>query len=246
MKKITVFLLFPFKYIPSAKAIFTNCPLPFAHCLWYIAIYLLPIATFLTSCNSNPTVKPRGYFNIDLPAQKEYTIFNRPGFPYSFEYPVYGNIVQDSTFFDDKPQNPYWINIDFPQYDAKIYLSYLSINEKVVFREKTKGGYKDSVGVNTLNKLVNDAFALTNKHSIKANAIDEIAVHPSAGVNGFIFEVGGNAASLKQFFLTDSSKHFVRGALYFNATPNEDSVKPVSQYLFQDMKQLVSSLRWKK
>ena len=208
--------------------------------------YLSSVILLLSSCNSDSTVKPRGYFNIDLPAQKQYVSFNRPDFPFSFEYPSYGKIVQDSTFFDDKPQNPYWINIDFPQYDAKIYISYLSINTKTVFKEKTKDGYKDSVGVNTLNKLVNDAFALTNKHSIKANSIDEIETHPSPRVNGFIFEVGGNAASLKQFFLTDSSKHFIRGALYFNAAPNEDSVKPVSQYLFQDMKQLVNTLRWKK
>jgi gliding motility-associated lipoprotein GldD len=198
------------------------------------------------SCNSSPTVKPRGYFRINLPEKKTYRSFDRPDFPYSFNYPVYGNIVQDSTFFDDKPQNPYWINIDFPQYDAKIYLSYSGINEKVLFKEKTPTGYKDSTGVNTLNKLINDAFALTNKHSIKANSIDEVEVHPAPGVSGFIFEVGGNAASLKQFYLTDSTKHFIRGALYFNATPNEDSVKPVSQFLFQDMKELINSLRWKK
>ena len=216
-----------------------RCPLPIAYCLLFIV-------NFFTSCNSESTVKPRGYFNIELPSQKQYVSFNRPDFPYSFDYPSYGNIVQDSTFFDDKPQNPYWINIDFPQYDAKVYLSYLSVNTKTVFKEKAKGGYKDSVGVNTLDKLINDAFALTNKHSIKANSIEEIEVHPSPGVNGFIFEVGGNAASLKQFFLTDSSKNFIRGALYFNATPNEDSVKPVSQFLFQDIKKLVSTLRWKK
>lgn len=211
-------------------------------CCWLLVTGCL----ILVSCNSDPTSKPRGYFRIDTPATKEYKLFNRPEYPYSFEYPVYGNIIQDSTFFDDKPQNPYWVNIDFPQYDAKIYLSYMGVNDKVVYKEKTATGYKDSVGFNSLNKLINDAFSLTNKHAVKANSIDEIEVHPAKGVDGFIFEVGGNAASLKQFYLTDSSKHFIRGALYFNATPNEDSVKPVSQFLFQDMKRLVNSLRWKK
>lgn len=213
--------------------------------LLFITCCLSCVVFLLASCNAESTSRPRGYFRIDLPDKKEYQSFDRPGFPYTFDYPVYGTIVQDSTFFDDKPQNPYWVNVDFPQYDAKIYLSYSGVNENVVFKEKTAGGYKDSVGVNSLNKLINDAFALTNKHSIKANSIDEIEVHPSPGVNGFIFEVGGNAASLKQFYLTDSIKHFIRGALYFNASPNEDSVKPVSQFLFQDMKKLVNSLRWK-
>lgn len=207
---------------------------------------LVSILFFLTACNSESTVKPRGYFNIELPSQKQYVSFNRPDFPFSFDYPSYGNITQDSTFFENKPSNPYWINIDYPQYEAKIYLSYIIVNSKTVSKIKTKDGYEDSVVINTIDKLTNDAFALTNKHSIKANSIDEIEVHPSPGVNGFIFEVGGNAASLKQFFLTDSTKHFIRGALYFNATPKEDSVKPVSQFLFQDMKQLVNTLRWKK
>lgn len=211
-------------------------------CCWLFVAGCL----ILVSCNSDATSKPRGYFRIDLPTNKEYKSFDRPEYPYSFDYPAYGNIVQDSTFFDDKPQNPYWVNIDFPQYDAKIYLSYMGVNDKVVYKEKTAAGYKDSIGFNSLNKLINDAFTLTNKHSVKANSIDEIEVHPAKGVDGFIFEVGGNAASLKQFYLTDSSKHFIRGALYFNATPNEDSVKPVSQFLFQDMKRLVNSLRWKK
>ncbi|HET9055839.1 MAG TPA: hypothetical protein VFN30_03225 [Chitinophagaceae bacterium] len=214
--------------------------------LLFFATSVVIVAFFFSSCYSESTVKPRGYFRIDLPVQKNYESFNRPDFPFSFDYPVYGKIVQDSTFFEDRPQSPYWLNIDFPEYDAKIYLSYSRVNAKAIFKSKTKNGYKDSIGVNTLDKLINDAFALTNKHSIKANAIDEIEVHPYTGVSGFIFEVGGNAASLKQFYLTDSANHFLRGALYFNAAPNEDSVKPVSQFLFQDMKQLVNTLRWNK
>lgn len=206
-------------------------------------LFIIFISAIFFACNSAPTSKPRGYFRIDLPKEKQYRKFDRPDYPFSFDYPSYGVIVQDSTFFDEQPQNPYWINIDYPQYDAKIYLSYIGINSKNII--KPKNGGKDSVVVNTLSKLINDAFDLTNKHAVKANAIDEIEVHPSPHVDGFIFEVGGNAASLKQFYLTDSTKHFIRGALYFNATPNEDSVKPVSQYLFLDMKKLVSTLRWK-
>src|ERR1043165_5906773 len=95
------------------------CLLPIAYCL-----------LALTACNSDEgfTQRPRGYFKIALP-QKKYQLFNRPGFPYSFEYPVYGVVVQDSTFFNEKAENPYWINIQFPQFDGELHLSYKEIGK---------------------------------------------------------------------------------------------------------------------
>src|SRR5690349_12425643 len=75
-------------------------------------IFFICIPVFF-SCNSEYVARPRGYFKIPLPPKK-YQLFDKPGFPYSFEYPVYGQIVQDSLFFEQKPENPYWINIDFP------------------------------------------------------------------------------------------------------------------------------------
>ena len=68
------------------------------------------------SCNTNYTVdKKRGYYKIDFP-EKQYKLFDQPGYPYSFEYPVYANVIKDTTFFDDKPENDWWINIDFPNF----------------------------------------------------------------------------------------------------------------------------------
>ena len=89
---------------------------------------LLLSGIIILSCNSEYTFKERGYYKIDFP-QKAYQVFNDPAFPYSFEYPVYGRIVQDTSFFEDKPENPYWINIDFPQFEGRIYLSYKEIGK---------------------------------------------------------------------------------------------------------------------
>ena len=136
--------------------------------------------------------------------------------------------MQDSTFFDDRPENPYWVNIDFPGFSGKIYISYKQIG-----------------GANQFNKLVEDAFKMTSKHSLKASSIDEIPVKGGPGVEGFVFDVGGNAATGKQFFITDSTRHFLRGALYFDATPNFDSIQPVEQFLYQDMQHLIQTLRWR-
>ncbi|WP_407525458.1 hypothetical protein PDL71_03610 [Lacibacter sp. MH-610] len=188
--------------------------------------YLLLLIVFLFSCNSAPVPKPKGYFKIDFP-EKKYVLFDQPGYPYTFEYPAYGKVVKDSTFFDDEPENDYWINIDFPGFDGRLHMSY-----KII-------------GPNQFNRLVEDAFKMTSKHTLKATSIDELPVKGGPGVTGFVFDVGGNAATGKQFFVTDSLRHFLRGALYFNSTPNYDSIQPVEQFLYKDMQHLIQTLRWR-
>ena len=187
-------------------------------------IFMVIVVIF--GCNSDYTIRQKGYFKIDFP-EHEYQVFDKAGFPYTFEYPVYANVVQDSTYFDDEPENPYWVNIDFPSLNGKIYISYKDVRK------------------NDFNKLVDDAFKLTYKHAAKATAIrDSLMVTPN-NVTGIFFRVGGNAATGRQFFLTDSVNHFLRGALYFDATPNADSLGIVNDFLEVDMKHLVNSLRWK-
>ncbi len=178
------------------------------------------------ACNSNFVPKPRGYFKIELP-EKRYQVFNQPGYPYTFEYPLYARIIKDSTFFGDATENPWWINVDFPQFNGRIYVSYKQI------------------GVNKFDKLLNAAFALTNKHTSKASSIDDSLINTPNNIHGMFFKVGGNVATANQFFVTDSVKHFLRGALYFDATPNEDSLGVVDEFLLKDMKHMISTFKWK-
>lgn len=198
------------------------------------------------SCNSVYTSKKKGYFQIDLPEHR-YADFDSAGFPYAFEYPVYANVIQDSTYFDSTPENPYWINIDFPQYEARIFLSYKIVGGKAIYKVKqANGSYKDSVGINRFDQMVNDAFKLTNKNDAVATYIKDSLISTPNNVHGVYFNVGGNAATARQFFLSDTTRHFLRGALYFGATPNADSIKPVQDFLTQDIRHLINSFRWKK
>jgi gliding motility-associated lipoprotein GldD len=184
------------------------------------------LAALLVACNSTFTPKPRGYFQIQFP-EKQYQVFNESGYPYSFEYPVYAKVVKDTTFFDTTPENPWWINIEFPRFGGRIYVSYKDLTR------------------NDFSKLVNDAFNLTYKHTYKASSIDDSLMVTPNGVHGVFFKVGGNAATANQFFLTDSSRNFLRGALYFDVTPNEDSLLPANQFLLKDMEHLINTFKWK-
>jgi gliding motility-associated lipoprotein GldD len=189
---------------------------------WNFSFYIL---LFLFSCNSTYSPKPRGYFRIDFP-DHAYQLFNGSNYPYSFEYPTYANIIRDTSFFGDKPENPYWINIDFPGFHARIYISYKEVN-------------------GNFDKLREDAYKMTYKHTYKASSIEDSLMSTPLGVHGVFFNVGGDAATAKQFFVSDSTKHFLRGALYFDTTPNADSLGIVNSFLQTDMFHLINTLRWK-
>lgn len=218
-----------------AKYFIVNCQLP---------ILSIACVCFLYSCNATYTSKQKGYFKVDFPERK-YVKYERENFPYSFEYPAYANIVQDSTYFDSSPDNPFWVNVDFPMFHGKIFISYKTIGGRSVYKIKAAKGYKDSSGINTFENLVNDAYKLTFKNDVKAYSIEDSVMHTPNNITGIFFRVGGSVATSKQFFLTDSVKHFLRGALYFDATPNEDSLAPVNTFLQEDLKHLINTLKWK-
>ena len=183
-------------------------------------------ALFFMACNSVYTPKPTGFYKINFP-EKKYQLIDEPGYPYAFEYPVYAKVLKDSTFFGEATENEWWINVDFPEFNGRIYVSYKEI-----------GKYK-------FDSLVKHSFFMTSKQSAKAYSIDDSLVNTSNGVSGMFFTVGGDAATANQFFLTDSTKHFLRGARYFDATPNADSLQIVNDFIKSDLKHLVNTFRWK-
>ncbi|HXH20007.1 MAG TPA: gliding motility lipoprotein GldD [Chitinophagales bacterium] len=191
-----------------------------------IAYCLLPIAFFISGCSDEYTPKPRGYFRIELP-EKSYRQYSSDECPFRFQYPVYAAIERDTMFFDEPAENPCWLNIDFKDLGGKIHLSYKEISEQ-----------------NSLSKLLEDSHKLTFKHTSKAQYIDETSLKNEHGVSGILYEIGGNAASNAQFFLTDSLRHYIRGSLYFSATPNEDSLAPVIQFVKEDMIRMIESFEW--
>lgn len=187
------------------------------------------LALLVAGCRPDTyTPKPRGYFRIELP-EHQYQHFFGAGFPYEFDYPVYANIQRDSMPGGIKAENPYWINIDFPSLGGRLYLSYKQIDPQ-----------------HTFDQLLGDAHELSyTAHGKKADYISTPTFDNGHGAFGVFYTVGGNTATRYQFFATDSIHHYLRGALYFDVTPNVDSLQPVNDFIKKDMEHLVHTLRWK-
>ncbi len=213
--------------------------------LYSLIVISIACCLVLIACNSEYTFKKRGYFKIELP-EKSYRQFEQPGYPYTFEYPAYANIIKDSTFFESEAENPWWINIDVPAFNGRIYISYNIIGDKIKRKIKNAEGREmDTTVQNTLQSLVNGSYNLTYKHTYKASGIDDSVFVTRNGVQGIYFRLGGNTATANQFLVTDSVKNFLRGALYFDATPNEDSLGMVNDYLRKDLLHLINTFQWK-
>jgi gliding motility-associated lipoprotein GldD len=179
----------------------------------------------MVACTSESTYtpKPRGYFRIDFP-KKEYKVYNGDC-PFTFEYPVYAQMTVD----DERNAQPCWNNLNFPQFNGKLHLTYYDFSSKKEYDDMTEG-----------------ARALAMTHTIKANSIDKKLInYPDKKVYGIYYAIEGNTASSVQFFLTDSTKHYFRGALYFNEKPQYDSLQPVVKFIKKDIDRMIETFKWK-
>lgn len=181
----------------------------------------LLLLALVTGCSTSGTPKPRGYFRIDMP-KREYLKLDS-ALPYSFDYPKYSTIEKSTV----RSTEPYWLNLYFPKFNARIHISYKAID-------------------NNLYDLYDDNIRLAYNHVVKADAIEEhVFIDEAHKLYGMMFEIKGNAASPIQFFATDSTHHFLRGSLYFQTHPNKDSLAPVINFLTKDVVHLLETIRWK-
>jgi gliding motility-associated lipoprotein GldD len=190
--------------------------------------FLLAFSMVLAGCHGDYSPKPKAYPRVVFPERK-YEMYDPADCPFKFEKPVYTEVVHDTTYFGEKlVSDKCWLNLDFRTLNGTINLT-----------------YKEISSASPLEKLAEDAHKLSFKHTRKADYIDEIRIQNDHGVGGILYDVGGDAASNVQFFLTDSNKHFIRGALYFNNEPNADSMAPVVSFVKEDMNRMLKTFQWK-
>jgi gliding motility-associated lipoprotein GldD len=182
-----------------------------------ISVFLIPFF----SCNEEAiSPKPRAYFRISFP-EKKYLPYKKDC-PFSFEIPTYSAISNDK----DKDAEPCWLNLNFPSFKGTVHLTYKVIH-------------------NDIDSVLEKTYLFVSKHQIKASSIEEQIISKKASnVYGLIYSIDGNAASPLQFFLTDSIHNYIRGALYFNALPNTDSIAPVLEFVKADINHLIETFEW--
>ena len=173
-----------------------------------------------------PVPKPRAYPKVNYP-EKQWQDFQQDFCGFSFKYPQYARIIQDTAFFGEAPEHPCWFDIFYPDFNSSIHCSYLPVTPEKDF-----------------DQLRSDAFELADWHNKKANYIEEMEIS-KGNVQGFVFDIEGPVASPFQFFLTDSSNtHFFRGSLYFNNQVNPDSLAPIYDFIKKDIIELINTFEW--
>ena len=145
-------------------------------------------------------------------------------FPYSFEHSVHAKILPDSSYNRER----YWFALFYPEFIAEVHITYKSLNNN-----------RDSLRAN-----IDDAYKLTTKHQIKASSIEETILMTPNGKKVSLAELKGDVPSQFQFYTTDSTEHFLRGALYFRTATENDSLEPVIEYVKKDIIHSLNTLEW--
>ena len=188
------------------------------------------LALFVCTSCDDPiyTPKPRGYPKVVYP-EKTYQQFDEDYCAFTFEYPKYANIEQDTSFFDDTPSHSCWFDISIPAFDARLHCSYSPITPET-----------------PIDDLRADAFKMTEWHNKKATYIEDKPFYKPNNVQGILFDVEGPVASQVQFFVTDTLEqdHFLRCALYFYTQARPDSLAPIVDFVKQDVERMIASFEW--
>lgn len=189
---------------------------------------LAAFTILLSSCGEpNHLPKPRMYPKIEFPDTK-YILYHPDYCPFEFEFASYANLAKDTSFFGEKPEHECWFNLEIPVFNGALHCSYYPVNNAA-----------------ELQKYIKDSYKMAREHQIKANYIDEMVIHKPNQISGILYNMEGPSASPFQFYLTDSSKHFFRGALYFNTPARPDSLQPIVEFVKRDVMQIINSFHWK-
>lgn len=205
------------------------------------------------SCSNDYTPKPAAYLRIDTPEHKYWLVDTLPTsiegqtmpgitLPFIFEadtsveltlkkprqvctFNADGSIKPDRVSFDEV-----WLDINYPQWNGVVFLTYKRIRS-----------------LDDLRGQIDTSARLLEKHYQVASGVDEHCFDSDDGtVHAVTWHLlGAKVASTYQFYATDSVSNFLRGGLFLNQTPNNDSLAPVLEYIQADIDHLIETLRWR-
>lgn len=176
------------------------------------------------SCKEDPVPKPKAYLRLQYP-EADYKVYNKQ-LPFTFEKNELATKITKKSV--SGKGDGFGLTIDYPSLKGSIYLTYKPVKD-----------------ANNLTEYLRDAQNFTQEHTRVADEItDQPFENKKHKVYGMFYEVGGNAASQSQFYVTDSTRHFLTGSLYFYAKPNYDSILPAAHYMRNDIRRLMESIEW--
>lgn len=187
------------------------------------------ILLIICSCTTDQvyTPKPRMYPRVIYPT-KTYDTFTFEACNFTFQKPTYSKVKTGINFFDEESSHPCWFDLELDDFNGSIHFSYNPIEDS-----------------KSLDKLVSDAFRIVEQHNSMAEYREEILIENDNGVNGLLFNLEGPVASPINFFLTDTTNHFVRASLYFNSAVDPDSIAPILDFVSKDIQKIVTTFEWK-
>lgn len=188
---------------------------------YFCAMFKKLIFTFLgfilLSCAKDPQPKPNGELRLEYPTAK-YQSFTSPC-NFTFDYSTSAKVVD--------AKNPCWYYVEYPKMKAKLFITYFPIKNDFALHVK-------------------ESEKMVYEHTIKATAIDTKSFsYPERQVFGNFYELKGPTASNLQFFVTDSTKHYITANLYFNSRPKPDSLAPAIDYIKKDLLHMIDTFQWK-
>lgn len=195
---------------------------------FYHIIFFCSLLVFGTACESDPPVpKPRTYPRMTFPDRQVQDLVLE-NCPFTFQFPTFGEVAKKKKFFKEVIEHDCWFDIHIPHFNANLYLSYLPVSSR-----------KD------YDKLVTDAYKINAQINKRSDFMEEVRIKNENGVAGMKFTFEGPAASPYQFFISDTTNHFLKGALYFNTRVAPDSLAPAAEFLAADIDQMLASFEWK-
>jgi gliding motility-associated lipoprotein GldD len=191
------------------------------------SIYILMAILFFGCSEKEVSPKLRMYPFVKYPDNKKLEQL-AVDCPFTFQYPNYFYYEKDTVDVDKKTPHLCWFNLQASTLNSTLYCSYLPIENKT-----------------QLGKYINDAFNVSDEHNDKATARKESIIDNGKNVKGLMFEIEGPVATTLQFYLTDSTHHFLRASLYINDKVNPDSTAPIIEFLKKDIFRTIESFEWK-
>lgn len=205
-------------------------------------------AAICTACGGGDySPKPQAYLRIDMPEHSYWLVDSlriHPGdtlvsgtdtmvaitgscktFPFTFEANECVELKEKGA-----PKGEEWLDLVYPQWDGVVFLTYKRLRSPADLR----------------GQIDTSAHLLENHYQFASGIDEQVFENDDHTVHAVKWHLKGkNVASTYQFYATDSLHHFLRGALFVNHTPNNDSLAPLLEYMQRDIDHLIETLRWR-